>query len=120
LVAERRTDEQGTSENKRKSTTKVFEERIRLKTQGDIYHPDFLFYNAALGLGLAQQSISSDEESGRHSESLDDYNIFAQLLRGKSYPTTFNASKSEELISRQSLTVAAVQGLAYDIPIHFK
>jgi len=37
LVAERRTDEQGTSGNKRKSKTKVIEERIRLKTEGDIY-----------------------------------------------------------------------------------
>ncbi len=103
FVAENRTDEQGISEDKRKSETEVFEERIRFKTEGDIYHPDLLFYNAILGLGLAQQSINSDEESGRHGESLNDYSIFAQLLRGKSYPTTFHASKSEELISRQFL-----------------
>jgi hypothetical protein len=103
LVAQRRTDEQGISGNKRQSKTKVFEERIRLKTEGDIYHPDFLFYTAALGLGLAQQRIDSDEESGRNSESLNDYNIFAQLLRAKSYPTTFHASKSEDLIPRQFL-----------------
>ena len=103
FVAENRADEQGTSENKRRSETTVFEERVRLKTEGDIYHPDLLFYNAILGLGLAQQSIDSDEESDRHAESLNDYNIFAQLLRGKSYPTTFYASKSEELIPRQFL-----------------
>jgi len=66
FVAENRTDEQGISENKRKSETTVFEERVRLKTEGDIYHPDLLFYNAILGLGLAQQSIDSDEESDRH------------------------------------------------------
>jgi hypothetical protein len=103
LVAERRTDEQGTSVNKRKSETNVFEERLRLKTQGDIYHPDFLFYDAILGIGLAQQSIDLDQESDRHSESLNDYSLFAELLRGKSYPTTFYATKSEELISRQFL-----------------
>ena len=103
FVAENRTDEQGISENKRKSETKVFEERVRLKTEGDIYHPDLLFYNAVLGFGLAQQSLISDEESDRHSESLNDYSIFTQLLRGKSYPTTFYASKSEELIPRQFL-----------------
>ncbi|MFC1637263.1 hypothetical protein ACFL5Z_20785 [Planctomycetota bacterium] len=101
LVAEKRTDEQGTSQNKRKSETDVFEERLRLKTDGDIYHPDFLFYNAMLGLGLAQQSIDLDDESDQHSDSLNDYSLFAQLLRGKSYPTTFHATKSEELISRQ-------------------
>jgi len=103
FVAENRTDEQGISDNKRKSETTVFEERVRLKTEGDIYHPDLLFYNAVLGFGLAQQSLDSDEESDRHSESLNDYSVFAQLLRGKSYPTSFYASKSEELIPRQFL-----------------
>lgn len=103
LVAERRTDEQSTSGNKRDSETTVFEERLRLRTEGDIYHPDLLFYNAVLGIGLAQQRISSDDESDRHSESLNDYNVFAELLRGKWYPTTFYATKSEELISRQFL-----------------
>jgi hypothetical protein len=103
FVAENRTDEQGISENTRKSETTVFEERIRLKTEGDIYHPDLLFYNAILGLGLAQQNLNSDQETDRHVESLNDYNIFAQFLRGKSYPTTFYASKSEELIPRQFL-----------------
>jgi hypothetical protein len=103
FVAEKRTDEQGISENKRKSETTVFEERVRLKTEGDVYHPDLLFYNAMLGFGLAQQSLHSDEESDRHAESLNDYNVFAQLLREKSYPTTFYASKSEELIPRQFL-----------------
>jgi hypothetical protein len=103
FVAEDRTDEQGISGNKRKSETKVFEERVRLKTQGDIYHPDLLFYNAVLGFGLAQQSLHSDEESDNSSESLNDYNIVAQLLRGKTYPTTFYANKSEELIPRQFL-----------------
>ena len=103
LVAERRADEQGTSGDRRKSTTQVFEERVRLNTAGDVYHPDFLFYTAAVGVGLAQQEIDSDDESGSSSETLDEYNFFAQLLRGKIYPTTFNASKSEELIARQCL-----------------
>jgi hypothetical protein len=103
LVVERRTDEQSTSGNKRDSETTVFEERLRLKTDGDIYHPDLLFYNAVLGIGLAQQRINSDEESDRHSESLNDYSVFTELLRGKWYPTTFYATKSEELISRQFL-----------------
>jgi hypothetical protein len=103
LVAEHRTDEQGISGNERKSETTVFEERIRLKTEGDIYHPDLLFYNAVLGLGLAQQDFHTDEESDRRSESLNDYNVFAQLLKEKPYPTTFYASRSEELIARQFL-----------------
>lgn len=103
LVAEKRADEQGTSGDRRRSTREVFEERVRLNTEGSVYHPDFLFYTAAVGIGLAQQKIDSDDESGRNDETLDEYNVFAQLLRGKIYPTTFNASKAEELISRQFL-----------------
>ena len=103
FVAVTRTDEQGISENKRKSEMEVFEERVRLKTEGDIYHPDLLFYNAMLGLGLAQHSLDSDEESDNNNETLNDYNIFLQFLRGKSYPTTFYANKSDELIPRQFL-----------------
>ena len=103
LVVERRSDEQGTSGNKRKSKTKVFEERLRLKTEGDVYHSDFLFYTAALGFGLAQQSIRWDGQSDRNSSSLNDYNVFAQLLRAKEYPMIFHASKSEDLIARQFL-----------------
>jgi hypothetical protein len=103
FVVENRTDEQGISNNKRKSETTVFEERVRFKTEGDIYHPDLLFYSAVLGFGLAQQSFDSDEESDRHSESLNDYNVFVRFLRGKSYPTSFYAGKSEELIPRQFL-----------------
>jgi hypothetical protein len=103
LLTQRRTDEQGTSGNKRESKTKVIEERVRLKTEGDIYHPDFFFYTAAVGLGFARQSIDSDDVSEKDNESLNDYNIFAQLLRSKSYPTTFHANKSEDLIARQFL-----------------
>lgn len=103
FAAEKRTDEQGTSGNKRKSETEVIEERIRLKTEGDIFHPDFFFYTAAVGLGLARQKIDSDDVNEKDEESLNDYNIFAQLLRSKSYPTTFHASKSEDLIARQFL-----------------
>lgn len=103
LVAEKRTDEQGTNQNKRKSETSVFEERLRLKTDGDLYHPDFLLYNAMIGLGLAQQRIDLDDDSDSHNETLNDYSVFAELLRNKSYPTTFHATKSEEFISRQFL-----------------
>lgn len=103
LVAERREDKQGTSGDRRESTTEVFEERVRLKAEGNVYHPDFLIYTAAIGVGLAQEELDSDDVSGSSNEPLDEYSLFAQLLRGKIYPTTFNARKSEELISRQFL-----------------
>ena len=103
IVTEKRTDKQGTSQDRRKSETTVFEERLKLKTEGDMYHPNFLFYSAGIGLGLAQQRLSSDEESGRVSDSLTDYNFLVQLLRTKPYPLTFYLNKSEDLIARQFL-----------------
>jgi hypothetical protein len=109
LTAERRTDKQSTNGNNRKSESNVFEERVRLKTQGDVYHPDFLFFNAALGMGLAQQQLWIDGDYDTHGEWLNDYNVFAQLLRAKSYPTTFYATRSEELISRQFLGALRTQ-----------
>jgi len=103
LVAQNRVDEQGISGNKRKSKTKVFEERIRLKTEGDIYHPNFLFYNAAFGLGPTQQRFNFDDDSYKESAWLNDYAVLVQLLRAKSYPLTINLGKSEDLIARRFL-----------------
>ncbi|MFQ6034429.1 MAG: hypothetical protein ACE5NM_01100 [Sedimentisphaerales bacterium] len=122
LVAENRVDEQGISGNKRKSKTKVFEERLRLKTDGDIYHPNFLFYNAAFGLGLTQQSFSADGDSDKQSAWLNDYSVLAQLLRTKPYPLTFNLSKSEDLIARRFLgsLKAETQNLGLSLALRSK
>ena len=43
LVSERRTDEHDVGQANRKSETTVFEERLRLRNKGDLYHPN-LFY----------------------------------------------------------------------------
>ncbi|MHC4517081.1 MAG: hypothetical protein ACYTAS_00700 [Planctomycetota bacterium] len=102
-VVEHRSDEQGTDANRRKSDTQVFEERVRLMTEGDIYHPDFLNYDATVGVGLAQQHFDAEDVSGWDDETLDEYNLFAQFLRAKPLSGTANASKSEDLIARQFL-----------------
>ncbi|MHC4394273.1 MAG: hypothetical protein ACYS1A_01335 [Planctomycetota bacterium] len=102
-MTEHRTDEQESGVSTRKSRTGVFEERLKLKTKGDIYHPDLLFYSAALGFGLTQQSVNSDEESGSNDATLNSYNFFGQLLRKKPYPLNFYANKSEYLIARRFL-----------------
>ena len=103
LVAEQRTDKQKTGSSSRKSKTRVFEERLKLRTKGDIYHPDFLLYNLAIGLGLTQQDIRSESSSGTSSGTLNSYRFFGQLLRKKPYPLSFYTNKSEDLIARQFL-----------------
>jgi hypothetical protein len=76
---------------------------VRLRTQGDIYDPDFFNYRLAAGVGLAQQRIDSDDVSGWDDDVLDEYNVSGQLLRAKPYTAIFDASKSEDLIPRQFL-----------------
>jgi hypothetical protein len=119
-VAEYRRDEQGTGASRRESTTQVFEERLRLKTQGDVYHPDFLSYDVGVGVGLAQQHIDSDDASGWNSDTLDEYNASAQLLRTKPYSATLNASKSEDLIARQFLGSLRTQREAHGASVFLR
>lgn len=97
LIVEQETDEQ----SERKSTTTVFEERLRLNTRGDLYHPNLLTYTAAVGLGLAQQKVDSDEESGRVSDTLKEYSFDIKLLNRKPYPMRFHADRSEDLFARE-------------------
>lgn len=102
-VAEYRTDEQGTDVARRESESRTFEERIRLKTRGDVYHPDFLNYDVAVGVGLTQQHLEYDDVSSSESDTLNDYSVSAQLLRTKPLSGTFDAGKSQDLIARQFL-----------------
>lgn len=103
FAAEQRTDTQGFTDGDRKSTTKVFEERLRLRTEGDVYHANLLFYKAAIGLGLTQQSLDSTDESGSTSDSLDEYDVYLKFLRMKKTPLGVHMNKSEEIIARQFL-----------------
>ena len=103
LVAEHRTDKQGIPENRREAESTVFEERLNLKTKGDLYHPNFLLFDAALGLGLAQQRFSTDGDLDSTSAFLNEYNFYGQLLPQKPYPLTGYMNRTEGLISRQFL-----------------
>lgn len=103
LVSERRTDEQGASSNKREAESTVFEEKLILRTRGDLYHPKFLLFNAALGFGLAQQSFEADGVSDRTSDSLDEYHLRTTLFPQKPYPLSGYMSRSEGLVPRQFL-----------------
>jgi hypothetical protein len=102
-VVEHRVDERKTGADQRESKSTVFEERVRVRTSGDVYHPDLLNYDAMVGTGLAQQKLDSDDLSGWSTGTLDEYLVSAQLLRSKPYSATVNASKSEDLIARQFL-----------------
>lgn len=101
LVAEYEEDSSGDDSSKRKSKLLLFEERLNLETEGDVYHRNLLAYSAALGLGLVQQDLDSDEVSGRTSDSIMSYDLSGALFREKPYRFSFNLSKSEDVIGRQ-------------------
>jgi hypothetical protein len=103
LVAETRTDSQRTGGAERRSKAYAFEERVKLRTQGDVYHPKLLAYAFALGPALTQQSLSVDDDSGRADGCLNDYSLSVQLLQAKPYPIAFHTGKSEGLVPRQFL-----------------
>jgi hypothetical protein len=102
-VVEHRTDEQESGASRRESKSNVFEERVRVRTHGDVYHPDFFDYDIMVGGGLAQQHIDSDDVSGWRTDELSEYSASAQILRSKPYSATLNANKSQDLIARQFL-----------------
>jgi len=101
LEIEKRTDEQGTSGDNRRYQSLGFEETLRLKTQGDVYHPDFFTYLAGVGMGLTQHEFKSDGQTDRESGTLNEYNFSGNLLPEKPYPLSFNLDKSEDTIPRQ-------------------
>ncbi|NIX01717.1 MAG: hypothetical protein GWN13_26475 [Phycisphaerae bacterium] len=103
LIAEHRRDKQGIPENRRRAESLVFEERLNLKTKGDLYHPNFLLFDAALGLGLAQQRFTIDGDVDSTSTFLNEYNFYGQLLPQKPYPLTGYLNRAEGLIPRQFL-----------------
>jgi hypothetical protein len=102
-VIEHRIDEQKSGVSERKSESTVFEERLRLRTAGDVYHPDFFSYSAAIGGGLSQQYLDADDLTGWSSGTLTDYRFTGEILRARPYSGTIHANKSEDLIARQFL-----------------
>jgi hypothetical protein len=102
-VYEHRTDEQKAQASERKSESDVFKERVRVRTDGDVYHPDLLTYDVTVGAGLAQEHFDSDGFSGWSTDELTEYSASAEILRNKPYSAALNASKSEDLIARQFL-----------------
>lgn len=102
-VVEHRTDKQESGATERESESTVFEEWLRLRTRGDVYHPDLFNYTAAIGAGLSQQYLDTDGVSDWSSDTLNDYDFSGEILRAKPVSGTVSASKSEDLIARQFL-----------------
>ncbi len=103
LASQWQKDQNKSPNETRTSTSTLFEEKIRFKTEGDVVDPDFMLYAAGIGFGLAQDRLRSDDVSQSSSDFLKEYNLSLSMLRNKPYPAGFYANRSEDLISRQFL-----------------
>ena len=101
LSMEEYTDESTSSGTTQKDVTRIFEEELRLETQGDVYHPNLMTYFAMLGLGLKQQSFDSNGETDSVSGTFSRYQVNMNFLPLKPYPFSVNFSKSDTLAPRR-------------------
>lgn len=91
-----------------KSEESIFEENVRLETEGSVYHPNLLEYSLAGLFGL-QQADFSENFSGRERHSGDDTEVYefdfeGRLLKKKSYPGTVFARRNRSLEARPFLS----------------
>jgi len=104
LSMEEYTDESTSSGTSRKDVSTIFEEELRLETQGDVYHPNLMTYLAMIGLGLKQESFDSAGESGSTSGNFTTYQVNMNFLPLKPYPFSINLSQTDALSSRRFLS----------------
>ncbi len=106
-----------TEANSRSSSNTVFEERLRLSTDGYVYHPNLLDFGTGVTLGLYQQQFDSEPGiSGRASGTLMEFDVNARVLKEKRYPLSLFARRhlgfqhrsfqasAEERVQAQGLT----------------
>jgi hypothetical protein len=115
LSGEKRMNEQGTANNKRKEETTEFEERLRLRTRGDVYHKNLFIYDAMLGLGLTQTLFDLDGDRERSDGTLTEYHFGGQLLPTKPYPVSFSLDKSEALTSRRFTSSVVTESEGFSV-----
>jgi hypothetical protein len=101
LVAQQHAEEEGNPGDVREYEATEFEEILRLKSSGDVYHPDFVSYTGSVGIGARQHEYEFDGQNDKGSGTLNEYALSGELLPKKPFPMTFQLDKSEELIPRQ-------------------
>ncbi len=91
-----------------KSKEKLFEENVKIETEGSVYHPNFLEFSLAGLFGLLQEDFEQ-EFGGRRRSSGDDgtvleFDFEGQFLKKKPYPGTVYARRYRSLEARPFLS----------------
>lgn len=120
--AEVQEDSQSGSGEGRKNKTVIFEERLRVRTKGDIYHPYLAAFSAAIGVGLVQQDQETATESERTSANLSEYDFSVQLLQNMPYNIELYTNKSNGIVPRRFNSVLKTENetsggtISMDVP----
>jgi hypothetical protein len=91
---------QETTNDKTERKSTEMRELLRLQTQGDVYHPNLLLYDAMIAFGLSQDRFEEDGELSTGHGSVGEYRFSGQLLPEKSYPSSFYFERTEDVIPR--------------------
>ena len=103
LSMEEYKDESTSSGVTQEDVSTIFEEELRLETQGDIYHPNLVTFFGMIGLGLKQQSFETGQGSDSSEGTFNRYQLNMNFLPLKPYPFSVNFTRSDTLIPRRFL-----------------
>jgi hypothetical protein len=92
--------EQETTNNDTERKSTEMRELLRLQTEGDVYHPNLLLYDAMIAFGLSQDRFEEDGEVSTGHGSVGEYRFSGQLLPLKSYPSSFYFERTEDVVPR--------------------
>ncbi len=100
----RREQESRVAVSKTESQERIVEERIKIETEGYVYHPNLLEFTLAGLFGLLQQDFE-DTFDGRRRNSSDngtvtEFDLSGSLFRRKTYPGTVSVRRYRSLVAR--------------------
>ncbi|MHC4998976.1 MAG: hypothetical protein ACYTEM_08140, partial [Planctomycetota bacterium] len=93
-------DQQKTANTDITNKSMEMRELLRLQTEGDIYHPNLLLYDAMVAFGLSQSRFDSDGEVFTDQSSVSEYHFGGRLFPVKPYPSSFYLDRSEDVVPR--------------------
>lgn len=86
----------------------IFQEGIRLETEGSVYHPNFMEFSLSALFGLIQEDFQSDYGNRNKSSSDNgdvlEFDFEGQFLKKKPYPGTVYARQYERIDPRPFLS----------------
>lgn len=92
-----------------KETDTIFEEGLKFKTSGYIYHPNLLDWWAGFRLATSQEEYTTNETAQRTHGSLNAYDLSAHLLKEKPISLRLFTNHSEDLRDRDFAHSARIE-----------